>query len=262
MSCLLFVLPAAFAVQTIGCVTTESKRPTQKSKQQTPKPTAKAMERAQKAFVRGTALVGEGQHEQALPYFVAAAQDYPTWALAHLEEARCRMVLNQGEGVIWPALSRAHQLAPSNPRILYVLGLFHESYGRDAAARRAYRQALELRRSYPDALYRLALLQELSADLPTAYDLFEEAFALDQNHLGAALGAVRLAQQLGKTHRAEKLLRVLIRRYPDNIGYKKQLVAVFSESGQDIKARRLQAKIDRQMAETQRDLRPLRPSRR
>jgi len=225
-------------------------------------PDAAVIAKAEQDFSSGRELATEGRHLEALPHFEAAARRYPSWALAHLEEARCRMVLNQSEAEIRPPLERALELVPTNPRIHHVWGLFHESYGRDAEARQAYRRAIALRSTYADALYRLALLEELGGAKRQARGLFERAFASDPENIGSALGAARLAEEMGDGVHAEKLLRQLIRQHPENLGYKRQLASLFTRNGKHRKARRLQAAIKRDEDLRQRKLRPLKPSRR
>jgi len=224
--------------------------------------TSEQAERARSEFALGQELAGAGRHAEALSHFVAAAESYPAWALAHLEEARCRMILNQSEAEIRPALERALALAPDNPRVHFALGRFHENFGRDGAARAAYRRALALRGSYPEALYQLALLEELAGARSEARALFERAFKLDQANIGAALGAARLAEAAGDVAAAEAPLTRLIEREPDNMGHRQKLADLYRRTGQIKKAKKLQAWIDAQADERQRRMRPLKPSRR
>ncbi|MBN2360306.1 MAG: tetratricopeptide repeat protein [Deltaproteobacteria bacterium] len=224
--------------------------------------TAERAELARVEFGRGQELAGAGRHSEALPHFVLAAQSYPDWALAHLEEARCRMILAQPEAEIRPALDRALALAPGNPRVHFAFGRFHENFGRRDDACTAYRRALALRSSFPEALYQLALLEEEAGAQREARALFERAFALDRRNVGAALGAARLAEAGGDVDAAELMLKRVIARDPDNMGHRQKLVDLYRRSGQLKKAKKLQAWIERQEGARQRRMRPLKPSRR
>ncbi|MFH1810255.1 MAG: tetratricopeptide repeat protein [Pseudomonadota bacterium] len=219
------------------------------------------MATAEEKLLAGRTLAAEGKHGQALPYFEAATALYPGWAIAHLEEASCRMVLNQDEAAIARPLEKARQLAPSNPRVHYALGLFHENFGREAAARKAYRAALSYRSSYPDALYRLALLEEISGALKPAREAFDRAYSLNPDNTAAGLGAARLAERQGDIEHAERTLELMARRFPDNLSFRQQLADLYERSGQGGKAKKLRAEIARE-ARPARELRPLKPSRR
>jgi Flp pilus assembly protein TadD len=219
------------------------------------------MARAEHDLLAGRALAAQGKHGEALPLFEAATRLYPTWAIAHLEEASCRMVLNQEQATIERPLQRALALAPSNPRVHYALGLYHESFGREAAARQAYREALSYRGSYPDALYRLALLDEISGDLAAARDGFDRAYTLNPDNTAAGLGAARLAERAGDLGRAEQVLQQMADRFPDNLSLRAKLADLYERSGQTARAKKLRDAIARQ-ERPDRELRPLKPSRR
>lgn len=219
-----------------------------------------AQQQARQHITAGRAQMQKGEQRQALQHFVDAGQLDPNLALAFLESAQARLALGDDEKLILADLKKARALAPHNPRVDFVCGLFHESFGRETQALSAYQKALSKRATFPRALFRAALLEEHQGQQQRALAHYQQAFALEPENSAAALGGARVATQLGELTQAEKLLRDLHRRFPQNTRFLQQLVEVLKASGKAADAARFEKKLAQRQG-PERKLRPLLPSR-
>ena len=223
--------------------------------------TAAQKEAARQEISQGRLLKKQGQPEQALAHFNKASELDPQSALARLEQAAVMLSLGKDEQDIGQALAQAQKLAPNNPRVDFVSGRFHESFGREQQALQAYHAALQKRQSYPEVLYRAAMLEEHFTQNEAAFAHYRQAYALNPDNSLAAYGAARIAVERRDFATGLMIYEELHQRFPKNRLFFDRLIDVLKTSDPRGQLRRYQAEYKKRYGEPRR-LRDLRPSRR
>jgi predicted Zn-dependent protease len=214
------------------------------------------------ALRAGVEARAAGHLREAARHLEVAVRAAPTWVLARLELAEALLRLGAEPKEIGEHLEAARLIDPENPRLYYLQGLNHEAAGHEVQAAAAFETALELRPSLDAARLRLGRLL-LREDKAEEAVLHLRRYA--EGHPGEVAGWSLLAQAAeatGDLGLAERALREVTRRFPENAYHWQRLADFYRRHGWKAKARRALAQAERRSPRRRRKLRPLPPSRR
>ena len=124
-------------------------------------------------------------------------------------------------------VTRALRIDPKLPEGWRLAGLIHLQAGRQAPARAAMAQALELRPDYVAALRSLAALDR-AAGQPTARELHARLVTLDPHDLAARRGHGELLAEAGELAQAQRELETVLALAPDDLPTRRSLVLVLA----------------------------------
>ncbi|MCG3173427.1 MAG: Beta-barrel assembly-enhancing protease [Myxococcota bacterium] len=108
-----------------------------------------------KSFNLGVQLGNAGRCKEALPFFLRALAEYPTWSKLRVEIIRCQLETGAQAPDIRPHLEAARKDESETARFCYYDGRYQEMTENYPAAVQAYQKALSLRAGLYDAPARL-----------------------------------------------------------------------------------------------------------
>lgn len=217
---------------------------------------------AQDAFREGLETRDAGG--DSTPAFRRAVELDPTFGLAHLELAEAELrAVNPNLDDVGRHLARAVVLLPDNPRAHELFARHAEIRGEREVAVRHYRCALDRRAGLDDARYRLAVqLFELGRFGEAGAEL-RRVLARDPGTVSARVLLAQVLEAEGRLREAAQTLETAARHSRDNPVLLRRAADLFAKAGRPGDAERLDEEADaRDPPREERDLRPLRPSRR
>ena len=152
------------------------------------------------------ALRGMGKTAEAIGAAEAVLAFKPDHVDALLEVARAQIARGQPFHAIAPA-RQAQRAAPRDWRAPSLLGVAYEAVERQADARAAWEQALQLSPENPGVLANLALSWAAAGDLPRAEGLLRRAAARPEADAKVRQNLALVLGLQGKTAEAERLIR-------------------------------------------------------
>jgi tetratricopeptide (TPR) repeat protein len=174
--------------------------------------------------------------QQAIAALEKIARQNPRLPIVHTLLALAYQRLDD-DGSAVDELKRAIELSPRDGRTLYYLGELYIRRRRTAQAQECFQRAVELNPLLEDAYLRLGDWAIEERDLPTAQARFQIAVALSPDSL-APRAKLALAMQLqGNLAGAEKELRELLKRDPDNQELKLRMEQLFLERNRSLTTR-------------------------
>lgn len=222
---------------------------------------APAAPSARRYFNRGIKAFKAGDHSKARAQFAEARELAPEWAMPHLYWAISEITLEPDSDAGLAALQRALDLAPDNPRINYFMGITLERRQRWSEAASAFERALELRPGIRDACFHLGLALESTTRPEAAIEAYRRALDEDPNHIGALAALASLYERFERLAEAEAALRRIARLQPEVAYHRYRLAQFYERIGEADKARRARHRAEDIEPQTDRKMRPLKPSR-
>lgn len=164
--------------------------------------------------------------QQAIAALDEIARQNPRLSIVHTLLALAYQRLDD-DGSAVDELKRAIELSPSDGRALYYLGEVYVRRRRTAQAQECFQRAVELNPLLQDAYLRLGDWAIEERDLLTAQAQFQIGVALSPDSL-APRAKLALAMQLqGNWAGAERELREVLKRDPDNLELKLRMGQLF-----------------------------------
>ncbi|HET9452191.1 MAG TPA: tetratricopeptide repeat protein [Aggregicoccus sp.] len=212
------------------------------------------------ALQAALALEAAGDDAGALAALEALSRSRPTWELPRIEAARLLLKQGQQPARLQAQLDIAGALAPTNPRVHYLQGLFWEEQARPRAATRAFERALSYRADYEDARFRLGALYLEQGDWLKAELHYRLLTRARPQWLQVRLQLAYALEQQGRIEDAERELQALREAQPEHPLVLRRLAELYERSGRPQLAAPLRTQLERPAG--QKPKRPLRPSRR
>ena len=206
------------------------------------------------------ALEAAGDDAGALAALEALSRRQPTWELPRIELARLLLKGGQQPLRLQAELDIAGALAPTNPRIHYLQGLFWEEQEKPRAAVRAFERALSYRSDFEDARLRLGGIYLAQGDWLKAELHYRLLTRARPQWLQVRLQLAHALEQQGRVEDAERELLALRESQPEHPLVLRRLAELYERSGRPQLAAPLRAQLERSAG--QRPKRPLQPSRR
>lgn len=183
---------------------------------------------------------------------------FPSQALPRIEEAKLALKRSD-DSLAKRDLTRALVLAPRNPRVHYLWGLYWARNGQPDVAIEELRAAVALRDGYAKARERLAALCTAAGDLTDAEAQLRWIAAHEPNRQISRFRLARVLEREGKPEAAASVLKALVAEHPDSEVALRALADFYRRRGKPRRAAHWRAKIP---APQHRKMRPLPRSRR
>lgn len=116
---------------------------------------------------------------------------------------------------------RSVQLAPANLDFQFQLAELYDNFGQQQLAEQHYRKVLAMQPTYKKALLNLGFLKAQHGDFTQALQLTDKALNADPNYTRAYENRINMLLQTGEYQKGLNELNTLIRKFPQNAGYKK-----------------------------------------
>jgi len=163
----------------------------------------------------GEALAARGRFDEAAPHYEASLRMNPRYPEARVNVANA--LARRGNADDAEAQYRqAIALDPNLPEAHNGLGVLLASRGDYAGAAQAYRAALALRPRYAEAQSNLGNALRNQGDFAGAIEAYEITIALQPGWLDVWIGLARAQAAMGRLQDAERTLRAVLARAPDD----------------------------------------------
>jgi len=210
-----------------------------------------------------TALMEEAEYNAALAHLEQVIVLTPTWGLAQLTYARCRLAIGAPDGPTIKALQAAARLTPKNPRAHHELGRLLETQDRLDEANRAYLAVVRLQPRSAHAHLRLGALALRQDNLTEARSRLQIAAGLDPSDIVAHTLLAETLERAGLPKEAERELRNVIGIRSENSYSWRRLAAFYQRQGKEDQAAKAlaeAARLEARKSGPRRRMRPLQPS--
>jgi len=168
----------------------------------------------EKSYVLGISYLEAGRPTDALEQLKEASSADSSDPL--ISAAYCEAKIRTG--LIEEAEAHVDRMIKKEPtgRGYYLKGLLADVQGFHDAAMNAYEKSLEVEPGYPESLFRLAYIMDLSGDDARALELYEQLRKLRPMHMNTMMNLGIMYEDRGEYERAEQCYQSVIDHFPNH----------------------------------------------
>jgi len=179
-------------------------------------------------YKQGIVSLQEKKIEDARSFFEKALRKDPDFVPALNQLVN----IDIGNNAIDNAIKRCEQQIserPANAGYYVLLGRLYASKKQDRLARKNYEKALDLDPNHPEALFRLAQIEQSSGSFDEALARYEKIREKNPEHLGTAMIIAALLEKKGEHDKAKAIYEEVLKKDPDSSAAGNNLAFYYAE---------------------------------
>ena len=184
----------------------------------------------QLAFQSALEAKGRGELEPAETQLKEVCQLSPGWALPWIELAEIQLARGAPDQAL-ASVMQAAVLDATNPRVYHDRALVESAMGRADLAERDEAFAVSLRPEFTEALAHLAELRWAAGKRQEALSLLQSLAVAHPDEIAYTVRLIEAYSELGQNVAAERELRLLVARDPQNPVWHRRLARLLAAQG-------------------------------